>query len=66
MKLGIVVGTDFVIGTYALAQGDEVKIFLVGKGVEAFEVEDPNLNIGDNISPFCGERRGAYCLRDLS
>ena len=55
MKLGIVVTqTDpetvfnaLRLALYSLEQGDEVRIFLSGKGVEIDRIEDPKFNVND-------------------
>ena len=60
MKLGIVLSSNdpesvwsaFVLGTYSLAQGDDVRIYLVGKGVEAFYLEENDMGIKENIEFF--------------
>jgi sulfur relay (sulfurtransferase) complex TusBCD TusD component (DsrE family) len=33
------------LGNYALKAGDEVKVFLLGKGVELDQIEDPKFNV---------------------
>lgn len=33
------------LALYSLEQGDEVRIFLSGKGVEIDKIEDPNFNV---------------------
>lgn len=53
MKLGIIITqTDpetvfnaLRLALYSLKQGDEVKIFLSGKGVEIDQIEDPKFNV---------------------
>jgi len=59
MKLGIIISqTDsetiwnvYRFGIYALEQGDSVKIFLLGKGVES-EVENPRFNVKEQIQKY--------------
>ncbi|NBB94961.1 MAG: sulfur reduction protein DsrE [Planctomycetes bacterium] len=53
MKLGMVITqTDpetvfnaLRLASYSLAQGDQVRIFLSGKGVEIDEIEDPKFDV---------------------
>lgn len=55
MKLGIIITqTDpetvfnaLRLALYSLEQGDEVRIFLSGKGVEMDGIEDPKFNVKD-------------------
>lgn len=59
MKLGIVISTNDVetvwnayrLGNYSLNEGDRVKAFLIGRGVES-EVEHTHYNIGEQITKF--------------
>lgn len=53
MKLGIVLSTieaetvfnALRLGNYALAQGDTVHVFLLGKGVELDKIQDDKFNV---------------------
>ena len=53
MKLGMIISqTDpetvfnaFRLALYSLEQGDEVRIFLSGKGVEIDQIEDPTFDV---------------------
>lgn len=53
MKLGIVISQSdpetvfnaLRLGNYGLKQGDSVKIFLIGKGVELDKISDPKFNV---------------------
>ena len=59
MKLGIIISQTepetvwnaYRLGTYALGQGDSVRIFLLGQGVES-EVEHPKFNVKEQIAKF--------------
>ena len=59
MKLGIIISQTepetvwnaYRLGTYALEQGDSVRIFLLGQGVES-EVEHPKFNVKEQIAKF--------------
>ncbi len=59
MKFGIIISqTDpetvwnaYRFGIYALNEGDYVKIFLLGKGVES-EVDDPKFNVKEQIAMY--------------
>ena len=59
MKLGIIISQTepetvwnaYRLGTYALEQGDSVRIFLLGQGVES-EVEHPKFNVKEQIDRF--------------
>ncbi|HIQ31109.1 MAG TPA: sulfur reduction protein DsrE [Aquifex aeolicus] len=60
MKLGIVlysrdpetVWNAFRFGVFALAQGDEVRLFLLGKGVEALNIKDERFNVKEQMDTF--------------
>ncbi|MGD9642744.1 MAG: DsrE family protein [Elusimicrobiales bacterium] len=60
MKLGMVITqTDpetvfnaLRLALYAVKQGDEVKIFLSGKGVEIDKIEDPRFNVREEAEKF--------------
>ncbi|MHB0994955.1 MAG: DsrE family protein [Elusimicrobiales bacterium] len=60
MKLGIVITqTDpetvynaLRLALYAVKQGDEVKIFLSGRGVEIDKIEDPRFNVREEAEKF--------------
>ena len=53
MKLGIVLSTAepetvfnvLRLGNYALCQGDTVRVFLLGKGVELDQIQDTRFNV---------------------
>ena len=60
MKLGIIiysvdaetVWNAFRLGVFSLKQGDEVKVFLLGKGVECESIEDPKFNVREQMLEF--------------
>ena len=60
MKLGIVIYSSdpetvwnaFRLGNFALAMGDEVAIFLLGKGVEYESLGTDIFNITEQVQPF--------------
>ena len=59
MKLGIIISqTDpetvwnaYRLGTFALEQGDSVRTFLLGRGVES-EVEHPKFNVKEQVQKY--------------
>ena len=59
MKLGIIISqTDpetvwnaYRLGTFALEQGDTVRTFLLGRGVES-EVEHPKFNVKEQVQKY--------------
>ena len=59
MRLGIIISQTepetvwnaFRLGTYALEQGDSVRIFLLGQGVES-EVEHPKFNVKEQVAKY--------------
>jgi uncharacterized protein involved in oxidation of intracellular sulfur len=59
MKLGIIISqTDpetvwnaYRLGTFALEQGDSVRTFLLGRGVES-EVEHPKFNVREQVQKY--------------
>ena len=60
MKIGIVVYSDdpetvwnaFRFGNFALAMGDEVKAFLMGKGVDVESLDADKFNVTEQIQVF--------------
>jgi len=60
MKLGIVlysadaesVWNAFRLGTFALEKGDDVKIFLLAKGVECETLDTKNFNVSETMRKF--------------
>jgi len=62
MKLGIVVYSDdsetvwnaFRFGNFVLAMGDEVKAFLIGKGVEVELLDTDKFNVTEQLQTFVG------------
>jgi len=60
MKLGIIISTNksetnwnaFRLANFALKQGDEVKIFLIGEGVEYEAGSSKKFNIQEQIAEF--------------
>jgi len=60
MKLGIVITTKepekawnaMRLANFALRAGDEVKVFLMGEGVEAPEVEESKFNVKKEMEKF--------------
>ena len=59
MKLGIIISTKdpetawnaYRLANFAAEEGDQVKVFLVGKGVES-EVEHEKYNVKEQVSKF--------------
>lgn len=57
MKLGIVLSTTepetvfnaLRLGNYAIGQGDSVRVFLLGKGVELDTIEDEKFNVRQQV-----------------
>ena len=62
MKLGIVIYSNdseivwnaFRFGNLALVTGDEVKVFLIGKGVELESIETTSFNVTEQLQTFVG------------
>jgi uncharacterized protein involved in oxidation of intracellular sulfur len=60
MKLGLIIDSNdpetvwnaFRFGVFALKQGDSVKIFLLGKGVECESIDTPQFKVTDQIKAF--------------
>lgn len=60
MKLGIIIYSDdaeviwnaFRLGNFALDEGDEVKVFLLAKGVEAESHQSEQFNIREQMKSF--------------
>jgi len=60
MKLGIVVYSGdseavwnaFRFGNFALAMGDEIKVFLLGKGVESESLDTDKFNVTEQLRTF--------------
>ena len=60
MKLGIVLCSNdpetawnaFRFGVFSLAQGDEVKVFLLGKGVEVMNLQDATHDVKGQMDLF--------------
>ena len=60
MKVGIVVYSDdsetvwnaFRFGNFALAMGDEIKVFLMGKGVETESLDTDKFNVTEQLQAF--------------
>ena len=67
MKLGIIISqTDpetnwnvYRLGIYALKQGDSVKTFLLGKGVES-EVEHEKFNVKEKVAEYLEAKGEIY------
>jgi uncharacterized protein involved in oxidation of intracellular sulfur len=59
MKIGIVLSTSepetvfnvLRLGNYTLTQGDTVRIFLLGKGVELDKIQDNRFNVRQQVNP---------------
>ena len=59
MKLGMIISQTepetvwnaYRLGTFALEQGDSVKTFLLGRGVES-EVEHPKFNVKEQVAKY--------------
>jgi uncharacterized protein involved in oxidation of intracellular sulfur len=57
MKIGIVISSNdtetvwnaFRLGVFALQKGDSVKVFLLGKGVEAEEIDTPKFKVTEQM-----------------
>ena len=62
MKLGIVLSTTepetlfnaLRLGNYAAGQGDSVRVFLLGKGVELDQIEDEKFNVRQQAESLVG------------
>lgn len=64
MKLGIIISSNtpetvwnaFRLGVYACQQGDQVKTFLLGQGVESETLQDEKFAVPDQMQQFvdCG------------
>ncbi|MCI0506135.1 MAG: DsrE family protein [Gammaproteobacteria bacterium] len=60
MKLGMIISNNdpetvwnvFRLGVFALQQGDEVKIFLLGKGVECEQLDTAQFKVREQINGF--------------
>jgi uncharacterized protein involved in oxidation of intracellular sulfur len=60
MRVGIVLYSNdpetawnaFRFGVFSLAQGDEVKVFLLGKGVEVLKLEDSTYDVKGQMELF--------------
>ena len=66
MKLGIIIYSNdpesvwnaFRLGNYAIKEGDEVNVFLSGKGVESDAIDTETFNVTEQLHAFV-ERGGA-------
>jgi sulfur relay (sulfurtransferase) complex TusBCD TusD component (DsrE family) len=75
MKLGILVYSNdsetvwnaFRLANFALKEGDEVKVFLLGKGVESESLDPSQFRITDQMKEFVSNRGMIYacgtCLK---
>lgn len=62
MKLGIVIYSNdsetvwnaFRLGNYAIKEGDEVKAFLTGQGVESESIDTEAFNVTEQMRSFVG------------
>ena len=60
MKLGIIIYSNdpesvwnaFRLGNYAIKEGDEVKVFLSGKGVESESIDTETFNVTEQMHAF--------------
>jgi uncharacterized protein involved in oxidation of intracellular sulfur len=60
MKIGIVISQNepetvwnaFRFGNFSLSKQHEVKVFLIGKGVESEEIQDKSFNIKEQMEKF--------------
>ena len=60
MKIGVVISTNdpetvwnaFRFASFSMDAGDEVKVFLIGKGVEAEIIEDERFNAREQMEKF--------------
>ena len=60
MKIGVVVYSDdsetvwnaFRVANFALAMSDEVKVFLIGKGVEVDSIDSPPFEVTEQLNAF--------------
>jgi hypothetical protein len=61
MKIGIIINTNepetvwnaFRFGVTSLLMEHEVKVFLLGKGVESESIKDEKFNVQEQIGLFC-------------
>ncbi len=68
MKVGIIIYSNdsetvynaFRFGNFALGMGDEVKVFLMGKGVECESLDTDSFNITEQIRTFLDEGGTTY------
>ena len=60
MKLGIIISTAdpetvfnvFRLGNFAFSEGDQVQVFLLGKGVELDTIDDQHYNVMEQVRTF--------------
>ena len=63
MKLGIVIYSNdtetvwnaFRLGVFSLQKGDQVRAFLLGKGVECEQIDTEQFKVSDQMNSFVGE-----------
>jgi len=64
MKLGIVIYSNepetvwnaFRFANFALSMGDEVRVFLLGKGVESESLDTDKVNVTEQVQTFANRR----------
>jgi sulfur relay (sulfurtransferase) complex TusBCD TusD component (DsrE family) len=60
MRLGVIIHSNdpetvfqaFRLGNFALKKGDEVRVFLIGKGVECDSIDNEKFKVTDQIREF--------------
>ena len=68
MKMGIVIYSDdsetvwnaFRFGNFALAMGDEVRVFLIGKGVECESLDTDKFKVMEQLQAFVDGGGGIF------
>lgn len=73
MKLGIIIYSTeaetvwnaFRLGVFALGQGDRVRIFLLGKGVECEQLDTEQFVVTEQMKALFGNQEGEG-IRDVS
>jgi len=75
MKLGVIIYSNdpetvlqaFRLGNFALKKGDDVRVFLLGKGVECDSIDTEKFKVTDQIRDFLGNGGKTYsctsCLK---
>ncbi len=63
MKIGVIISTNdpetvwnaFRFANFSMDAGDEVRVFLIGKGVEAEKIEDERFNVREQMEKLIGK-----------